>query len=599
MSILLEALKQKNSQSASSRLTASKKYSESRQEDAAPELPFKMESQLDSIAEPMETLVSMLAIEPPSGLNWQLTSAPDRGNVEPSTEATETQPPVSPVKTSAPSLAPLSFDLILPTAIPPKEVQKNEQLEQILTPTLEISKPEASLGQLNEITSLSVGSFSSDDTEIRDREMQDALNTPIQEPIAEERLQSDTGLNVKTVEAFPERDNTESSLNPIRLPTIEKTPLSAQRFLSFARRLKPNQAQANDQATTEVKLTPKPHKSNAHQVRQPLLVVGGIVVGVSVLSYAALSVWESQQASHLQQMARYKNQSLTELPERPLVNTQLSEQLVDLQPVEISTKTEPVTAVSALSEPPVAQQAIVDKAPNLVNAKPVKLTKDGTSFNVLDTTRLSKTNTSHEVMILQSQPISEWLSIAYQAYDKGDWQQAESYYRQVLEKKPNQRDALLGMLAIYQLDASRIGDAVELAEHLRRLYPNDKEVRLATDGLGSSLLSERLSESELKQTQQLVTQPSEASFRLGLLLADQQRWPEAHSAFFDAVKAAPNNPSYRLNLAISYDHLGKHRLAVEHYQQLMSQGKAKLIGLDVEIIQQRLDFLLPLLYQEP
>lgn len=599
MSILLEALKQKNSQSASSRLTASKKSSESRQEDAVPELPFKMESQLDNIAEPMETLVSMLAIEPPSGLNWQLTSAPDRGNVEPSTEATETQPPVSPVKTSAPSLAPLSFDLILPKAIPAKEEQKNEQLERIPTPTLEISKREASLGQLNEITSLSVGSFSSDDTEIRDREMQDALNTPIQEPIAEERLQSDTGLNVKTVEAFPERDNTESSLNPIRLPTIEKTPLSAQRFLSFARRLKPNQAQANDQATTEVKLTPKPHKSNAHQVRQPLLVVGGIVVGVSVLSYAALSVWESQQAAHLQQMARYKNQSLTELPERPLVNTQLSEQLADLQPVEISTKTEPVTAVSALSELPVAQKPVVDKAPNLVNAKPVKLTKDEASFKVLDTTRSSKTNTSHEVMIVQSQPISEWLSIAYQAYDKGDWQQAESYYRQVLEKKPNQRDALLGMLAIYQLDALRISNARELAEHLRRLYPNDKEVRLATDGLGSSLLSERLSESELKQTQQLVTQPSEASFRLGLLFADQQRWPEAQSAFFDAVKAVPNNPSYRLNLAISYDHLGKHRLAVEHYQQLMSQGKAKLIGLDVEMIQQRLDFLLPLLYQEP
>lgn len=87
------------------------------------------------------------------------------------------------------------------------------------------------------------------------------------------------------------------------------------------------------------------------------------------------------------------------------------------------------------------------------------------------------------------------------------------------------------MLAIYQLDALRISNARELAEHLRRLYPNDKEVRLATDGLGSSLLSERLSESELKQTQQLVTQPSEASFRLGLLFADQQRWPEAQSAF--------------------------------------------------------------------
>lgn len=593
MSILLEALKQKNSQSASSRLTASKKSSEPRQEDAVLDLPFKMESQLDSTTEPMETLVSMLAIEPPSNLNWQLTSAPERGNVEPSTEATETQPPVSPVKTSAPSLAPLSFDLILPTAIPPKEEQKNEQLEQIPTPTLEISKHEASLGQLDESAGLSVGSFSSIDAEIPEREMQDVLNTPIQEPIAEERLQSDASLNVKTVEAFPERDNTESSLNPIRLPTIEKTPLSAQRFLSFARRLKPNQAQANDQATTEVKLTPKPHKSTSHQVRQPLLVVGGMVVGVSVLSYAALSIWESQQASHLQQMARFKNQSLTELPERPLVDTKLSETSVG------STKTETVATVVASSELPVEKQAVVDKAPNLVNAKTVKLTKDETSLKVLDTTRLSKTNTSHEVMIVQSQPISEWLSIAYQAYDKGDWQQAESYYRQVLEKKPNQRDALLGMLAIYQLDALRISNARELAEHLRRLYPNDKEVRLATDGLGSSLLSERLSESELKQTQQLVTQPSEASFRLGLLFADQQRWPEAQSAFFDAVKAVPNNPSYRLNLAISYDHLGKHRLAVEHYQQLMSQGKAKLIGLDVEMIQQRLDFLLPLLYQEP
>ena len=599
MSILLEALKQKNSQSASSRLTSTQSSSEPRQKNSASELPLKMESPHDSAAEPMETLVSMLAIEPPPSLNWQLTSASNRGNVEPSTQTTETQSHASPVKTAAPSLAPLSFDLILPTAVPAREAQKNEQLEQILTPTLEVSKHEASLGQLNETASLSIESSYSIDAETQEGEIEEVLNKPIHEPTTEEKLQSDPILSAKTAEDSQKTDNTESSLKPIRLPSIEKTPLSAQRFLSFARRLKPNQAQTNDPATTEIKLTPKPHKSAAHQVRQPLLVVGGIVVGVSVLSYAALSVWESQQASHLQQMARYKNQSLAELPERPMINTQTSGQLANLQPAAISTTTESLTVAATLSEPSVAQQPIVDNTPNLVNAKPVKLTKDEASLKVLDTTRLSKINTSHEVMIVQSQPISEWLSIAYQAYDKGDWQQAEFYYRLVLEKKPNQRDALLGMLAIYQLDALRMTNARELAERLRQLYPNDKEVRLATDGVVSSLLSERLSESELKQTQQLVTQPSEASFRLGLLFADQQRWPEAQSAFFDAVKAVPNNPNYRLNLAISYDHLGKHRLAVEHYQQLMGQGKAKLIGLDVEMIQQRLDFLLPLLYQEP
>ncbi len=599
MSILLEALKQKNSQSAASRLGSTQASSEFTQKHSAPELSLKMESPYDSAAEPMETLVSMLAIEPPPGLNWQLTSASDRGNLKSSTQTTETQSHASVVKTADPSLAPLNFDLILPTATPAREAQKNEQIEQILTPILEVSKHEASLGQLNETASLSIESSYSIDAETQEGEIEEVLNKPIDEPTTEEKLQSDPILSVKTVEDSQKIDNTEASLNPIRLPTVEKTPLSARRFLSFARRLKPNQAQTNDPATTDIKLTPKPHKSKAYQVRQPLLVVGGIVVGVGVLSYATLTIWEGQQASYLQQMARYKNQSLAELPVRPMINTRSSEQLADLQPAAISTKPESLTVAATLSEPSVAQQAVVDHTSKLVNAKPMKPKKDEASLKVLDTTRSSKTNTSHEVMIVQSQPISEWLSIAYQAYDKGDWQQAEFYYRQVLEKKPNQRDALLGMLAIYQLDTLRITNARELAEHIRQLYPNDKEVRLATDGVVSSLLSERLSESELKQTQQLVTRPSEASFRLGLLFAEQQRWPEAQSAFFDAVKAVPNNPSYRLNLAISYDHLGKHRLAVEHYKQLMSQGKARLIGLDVEMIQQRLDFLLPLLYQEP
>lgn len=601
MSILLEALKQKNQHHAGVSPSAARV-------EPSVELSLQTPPEASSsgdTAEPMESLVSMLDIEPPPGLNWQLSSQSSKITSEASVPASKPEPLVTLQPSQPPSLQPLSLDLILPTpTLSPVVVADSVTVTQ--ASTSEVLKPTNAPEPLTEAPSVMMDSLTSPLLAPRFAPMVGGEQQEKSEPVIQAttfQQEADTSItpDVATSEAF----TSEPSLKAIHLPHIEKTPLSAQRFLSFARRLKPNQGSAHQADSLALAVTPKPHKPSQYQARQPLVIVGGVIVGMGVLGYATLSIWESQQQAHLQQMARYKNQSLTELPERPVVSSQPAQPIpLEPSPPELVPETSTLASVAAITTASSSgdhQASVVSRQPAVVSAKSMPISKDLSSMKVLDTTRSSSTTSAKgkDVTLYQSQPAAEWLLLAYQAYESGHWQQAEQYYRQVLEKQPRQRDALLGMLAIHQLTPSRAGAARDVAEQLRRLYPNDKEVRLATDGLVSSAQADRLSESELKQVQQQVANPSEASFRLGLLLAEQQRWSEAQSAFFESVSAVPSNPDYRLNLAISYDHLGKHRLAIEHYQHLLALVKSSSSGLDMAMVQQRLDYLLPLVMQEP
>ncbi len=621
MSILLEALKQKNNSEKSSVKTpvvsalVPKVMPETNSSLSEPSLAQLNSSDVTRASlEPMDELVTQLAIQVPEGLNWQLSAA--------QSVPEKTEPPTLEVEiavTTAPTFPPLAFDLILPKS------EDNDSSHAQPVNEISAAAPLADTSERHQ-------------DEIFQPQL---IAEPTQQPVVDSDMKIELGLLsatmstpspslsvtpeapvVTTVASETNPDNSsenkaksvtlaDQAITSIKLPDVDKSPLSAQRFLSFARRLKPTHKTAQETEKAPVQLSAQAHKPSKQQARQPLIIAGGILVGFGVLGYATLTIWEAQQQAHLQQMARYKNQSLAELPERPVINAALSPTTADAASgVTAAPITNPVStsgSVDKLAMPPLTEVSVKRAEAQTqgvnIQTKPPINSESKTNLRILDTNRRSPQSATVDgetLQLRQTQPTAEWLMMAYNAWQAGNWSQAEYYYRQVLEKQPSQKDALMGMLAVVQLNGSPLGLARDYAEQLRRLYPNDREVRLATDGVLVGVSGERLSESELKQGRQNASNTSEISFRLGLLYAEQQRWPEAQSAFFEAVKSSPANSDYRLNLAVSYDHLGKHRLAVEHYQQLLRLAKtASGKSVDTDMIEQRLAYLAPLVIQEP
>lgn len=624
MSILLEALKQKNTRSIETNSPAQRNepMSNSRGVESALSLQDKLPDAVASDSpEPMEALLSQLDIAPPPGLDWQLNAKPSSTlsplENKPDTVVAE---PTFVAEKSQPSLPPLTLDLILPTPAPTNSVtgivddgaQATEVIEDKLSFSANVKQTEKP--QLDDAFSASHQPQKADTADITPNEAPSSSFTSMVAELPNEPVVDVTKIEQQPVLATSSVDSTETSLSSglaaesvlssINSVQVEKSPQAAQRFLAFARRMKPNlgQKSAATQAAVET-VPPVLLQARSPQAQKSLLVAGGVVLALGGLAYATLTIWESQQQEHLQQLSRYKNQSLTDLPEKPVVNPATNQAA---EPLSVNTPAL-VTTQEALPNPaPIAEteQAVsmVSVAKGTASSKPVtQLKVETTDFaKPLDTTRKQPKQAAlgSEVHLSQSQPTAEILLMAYQAYERGDWQASEQLYRQVLEKQPKQRDALLGMLAIYQVTQADPNRVRELAEALLTLYPKDMDVKLATQGILGSPSS--LSVTQLSSTtQQQGATGAEANFRMGLALAQQQRWSEAQSAFFEAVNAKADQPEYRLNLAVSYDHLGKHRLALEHYQTALFLGKNRLTDDDKQMIQQRLDFLLPLFTSEP
>lgn len=168
--------------------------------------------------------------------------------------------------------------------------------------------------------------------------------------------------------------------------------------------------------------------------------------------------------------------------------------------------------------------------------------------------------------------------LAWQAYQNGDFAQAERIYRKVLLTDPRQRDALLGLAAI----AQQRGDLVEadaLYRRLLRFNPQDDSAKAALLGLNSAQMPE-------KDAVQLEQSGQSDPLVLGHYFAAQQRWSQAQEQFFLAYNANPNSADAALNLAVSLDHLNQTALARDYYRKAL-QAKEQ-INFDRSKVEQRL-----------
>ncbi len=183
------------------------------------------------------------------------------------------------------------------------------------------------------------------------------------------------------------------------------------------------------------------------------------------------------------------------------------------------------------------------------------------------------------------------LSKAYAAYQRGDEQTAQKAYGKVLEIYKNNRDALLGLAAL----ALRRGDSYQALAYYRkilRLYPQDKIAQVNLINILGIFQNESQLKLLLRETAQ--TQSAYIYFSLGNFYAGQRRWLYAQQAFLKALNSDKSQADYAYNLAISYEHLNKPRLALNYYKRTLELAKRQtktIINFNIQAVQRRVQSL--------
>ncbi len=200
------------------------------------------------------------------------------------------------------------------------------------------------------------------------------------------------------------------------------------------------------------------------------------------------------------------------------------------------------------------------------------------------------------------------ITSAYDAYQRGDYAEARTGYQQVLLADPKNRNALLAMAAI-----ALQGQEVALARELYlRLLDQDPADPLARAGLLAIAPSgdPTQQESELKLLLEQYPKSAPLLFSLGNFYASGQRWNEAQQAYFNALQVAREDaavshaaplagqpsapvvhPDYPFNLAVSLEHLGKVKPAINFYREALQFAEGRPAGFDPEALRIRLQIL--------
>jgi tetratricopeptide (TPR) repeat protein len=194
---------------------------------------------------------------------------------------------------------------------------------------------------------------------------------------------------------------------------------------------------------------------------------------------------------------------------------------------------------------------------------------------------------SASIQVTKSTPpaaVSPTLMSAYEAYNAGNDKEAIKLYKQVLQRDVRNVDALLGLGAI----ASRQGREADANGWYGKVLEVDPRNNIAKTAMldGQSQGNELTNETSLKNM--LAKQPDDANLHvaLGNLYAEQNQWPAAQQAYFDAYslnKTADN----AYNLAVSLDQMGKPKLALPYYQRALDQA-SNTSNIDKAVLEARI-----------
>ncbi|HXZ51782.1 MAG TPA: tetratricopeptide repeat protein [Burkholderiales bacterium] len=178
----------------------------------------------------------------------------------------------------------------------------------------------------------------------------------------------------------------------------------------------------------------------------------------------------------------------------------------------------------------------------------------------------------------------------YAAYQEGDLAAARTHYEQALQKDAGNRDALLGLAAL-DMRAQRYDNADAHYRRLLQANPRDPYALAGLLALRGGQVDPLSAESRVKTLLASDTGTDVLNFTLGNEYARQGRWAEAEQAYFKALAADPGNPDFAYNLAVSLEHIGKPKLALEQYRQALALAQQRTASFDPAAVRKRVEEL--------
>ena len=178
------------------------------------------------------------------------------------------------------------------------------------------------------------------------------------------------------------------------------------------------------------------------------------------------------------------------------------------------------------------------------------------------------------------------ISAGYDSLARGDLAAARQSYAAALATEPASIDALLGMATV----EAQSGNRSAAAYNYRRVLETDSRNVTALAGLAALADYSRPEALEAQLREDLARNPDSAPLRfaLGNLYASQARWTEAQAEFFESYRLDPGVADVLYNLAVSLDHLGQPRLAVEFYARALDASRRQPTQFDPAPVARRL-----------
>ena len=265
-------------------------------------------------------------------------------------------------------------------------------------------------------------------------------------------------------------------------------------------------------------------------------------------------------------------------------------------PAETADKTEPKPTLSEESKK--IAHNLHPVSPNKAHgaSKPVLVTHARDLKSLDQPSQVVDAAVSHEVSGMKievKQPrinFSYELDKAYMALIGGQSNVAIATYKKVLDNDPNNKNALFGLATAYhrvgQIDLARPVYAKLLA-----IDPGN------TDGLNNFLvlLSDEAPEEALAELEKLAQrnpQYSALPAQMAVIYQKLGQYDKAGDYMLRAIDMAPENLTYRYNLAIMFDKQHKYEEAAKLYHQIVqAYQRGETIPGNVQKIQQRLTFI--------